>query len=47
MPLYDRASPTRSAHASERMAREVFFATLGAASLSLLLGLIAVGHLMS
>jgi hypothetical protein len=47
MAQYDRANPGRSAHASERMAREVFFAMLGATSVSLLLGLAAVGHFMS
>lgn len=42
-----RALSCRSAYASERTAREVFFAMLGAASVSLLLGLGVVAHFMS
>lgn len=47
MPHTDRALAHRSARAGEHTAREVFFAMLAAASVSLLLGLAAVGRFAS
>lgn len=45
MTQSDRAITCRAT--SERTAREVFFATLGAASVSLLLGFAVVAHFMA
>jgi hypothetical protein len=47
MAYPDRATSARPGYTSERTAREVFFAMLGAASVCLLLGLAAVGHFVS
>lgn len=42
-----RSTSSRPGYTHERTAREVFFAMLGAASVCLLLGVAAVGHLVS
>jgi hypothetical protein len=47
MAYPNRATSVPPRYTSERTAREVFFATLGAASVCLMLGLAAVGHFVS
>jgi hypothetical protein len=47
MAYPDRATSGRPGYTSERTAREVFFAMLGATSICLMLGLATVGYFVS